>query len=46
MKSGTFPVSRNPKSKLGKGIFSVPGKFECIGRRRRVWCTKAELSGR
>src|SRR5690242_835515 len=22
----------------------TPGKFECIGRRRSAWCTKAELS--
>ena len=25
---------------------SPDGKFECIGRRRSAWCTKAELSGR
>src|SRR5882724_940897 len=24
----------------------TPGKFECIGRRRSAWCTKAELSDR
>ena len=25
---------------------STPDKFECIGRRRSAWCTKAELSDR
>src|SRR5713226_8518 len=24
----------------------TPDKFECIGRRRSAWCTKAELSDR
>src|SRR6267154_6139742 len=24
----------------------MPGKFECIGRRRSAWCTRAELSDR
>src|SRR5712664_4978433 len=25
---------------------TLPDKFECIGRRRSAWCTKAELSDR
>src|ERR1700686_2295297 len=28
------------------GGLSVDDKFECIGRRRSAWCTKAELSDR
>jgi hypothetical protein len=28
------------------GTRSSPGKFECIGRRRSTWCTRAELSQR
>jgi hypothetical protein len=29
-----------------RAIIVTPDKFECIGRRRSAWCTKAELSGR
>jgi hypothetical protein len=42
--------SQYPSDLAPKQLFdanqSTPGKFECIGRRRSAWCTKAELSGR
>jgi len=34
------------RQRLSGCKLSTPGKFECIGRRRSAWCSKAELSGR